>query len=102
VKGRTASFRTRFARSRKKESDRFFFRENLFEGRLKMARPSAVADDPISQDLLSAFRTIRGMHDDQDAAMFEIRCIADQINARTLSVSKLARSLRTGTPKLYL
>jgi hypothetical protein len=41
------------------------------------------------------------MHGDQDAVIFETRSIADQISTRMLSVSKLARSLRIGTPRLY-
>jgi hypothetical protein len=92
---------TRFACSRRGEHNSFFFGEELFEGNLDMARQRAVADDSVSRDLLAASRTIRPMHRDQDAALFEIRHIADQINTRTLPVSKLARSLRIGTPRLY-
>jgi hypothetical protein len=100
-KGGSERDRTRFARSRRGEHNTFIFGEKLFEGNLKMARQRAVADDSVSRDLLFAFDIILHMDGDQDAAMFEIRHIANQINTRTLSASKLALSLRIGTPRLY-
>jgi hypothetical protein len=45
------------------------------EGNFNMARQRAVADDSVFRDPSSAFRAIRHMHGDQDAAMFEIRHI---------------------------
>jgi hypothetical protein len=65
-----------------------------------MARQKAVVDDSISRDLLSAFHTIRHTHGDQDAPMFDIRHIVDQINTRTFSLSKLAHSHGIVMPRL--